>query len=78
MSQATLDYINGQIVTRDYTAEGNVSVKTKLTFGNGFTTTGEVIRDINNFDLAEAQRAADANAVAAMELGMDYALTKAV
>lgn len=78
MSQSTIDYINAQIVQRDYTATGDVIIKSKLIFNNGYVSTGEAIRDINGFDINEAQKAADNNAISKLENGVEFILTKSI
>ncbi len=76
MSQTTIDYINGQIVNKSHTVSGDIKIKSTLLFNNGTSVTGEVTRDINGFDLDEAQNAADGNAITILIPGVDFILPK--
>ncbi len=76
MSQATLDYIHGRIVTSDFSNTGEIVTTCKVTFDNGMYTTGTSIRDINNFDKEEAQKAACDNAIKVLSPGVEFILTK--
>lgn len=78
MSQTTLDYISGQIANKDYVTSGDIIVKSILTFNNGYIAKGEAIRSINGFDLMEAQKAADNDAISKLESGVEFVLTKTV
>ncbi len=76
MSQAAIDYLLGQIVSKSHDISGTVKVKSTLLMTNGTSITGEAIRDINGFDITEAQSAADSNAIAVLVPGVEYILPK--
>ena len=76
--QSSLDYLNTQIANREYVSSGEIVTTSKLTFANGFSIIGSSIRDITGFDIVEAQKAADDNALSKLEAGVDFLLTKAI
>lgn len=76
MTQASLEYLHAQITNREYESSGNVTTTARILFANGYSIVGNSVRDINGFDAVEAQAAADNNALAKLEAGVDFLLSK--
>lgn len=76
MNQATIDYLNGQIVSKSHVVSGDIKVTSTLLFNNGKSAVGEVIRDITGFDIIEAQKAADKVAIDVLVPGVEFIVPK--
>jgi hypothetical protein len=75
-SQNAINYIKTRVSATNFVNSGEITTICNVTLDDGAILSGNSVRDINGFDINEAQTAAYENAVSFLYPGADLILSK--